>query len=419
MFCGECGTKNRKDSQFCENCGAKLVEEKPTKQTKKVSNSKQVNNESFGTKLKKMPMQKKILLGVGLAVIVAFITAFAVMNNKFSPKAIAKDYFLAVVNADIDKLYQYSDVEKSEFTSKKLFKKFAEDSLDDGVKISNYKIGKVEKSNDGLTAIISISYVEEGEDEPETVKVTLIKQKSKKYLFFDNWKISNNMSVLNTKKDYQVKVLKDTKVTIEGIDVDKKYIDEDASDENYDVYKMPAMFTERYSIKLALPLGFEIEDKMNVSGYSSYSFQLDKDNLPDDIKNKIIETTKVGLQTLYNGAKDKKSFDEVKKAFEFTNANLEDLKETYEDLVEDLADSELTSIEFTEISLNSFYSTSDGYKAYIKAKYNYTVTYSYGDEVKTHDSNSSDTMDIYYSYSDNAFKMTDATSLITYFSRYY
>ncbi len=419
MFCGECGTKNEKGAQFCENCGNKLVEEK-TQKTKSASTAKKANNESLGTKLKKMSKKQKILCGVVATIVVVLFTFFTIMSNRLSPKAIAKDYFLAVVNADVDKLYQYSDVEKSEFTTKELFKKFAKDNLDeDGMKISNYKIGKVEKSNDGLTATISISYVEEGDDDPETAKITLVKQKSKKYLFFDNWKISNNMSVLDTKKDYQMKVLKDTKVTIEGIDVDKKYIDKDASDETYDIYKMPVMFTERYSMKLVLPIGFEIEDKMNVSSYSSYSFRLNEDNLPDDVKKQIIETTKVGLQTLYNGAKDQKSFDEVKKSFEFTNSNLEDLKETYEDLIKSLSNTGLNAIEFTEISISSFDTAEDGFKAYIKAKYKYTVSYTSGSETKTHDSSSSDNMYIYYSYVDGAFKIIDASSLNTYFSKYY
>lgn len=26
MFCGECGTKNKKEALFCEECGAKLRE---------------------------------------------------------------------------------------------------------------------------------------------------------------------------------------------------------------------------------------------------------------------------------------------------------------------------------------------------------------------------------------------------------
>lgn len=420
MFCGECGTKNEKNAQFCENCGAKLVEEKPvTKNLKSASDPKKTNNESFSTKLKKMPKKKKILLGVVAAVIVVLIVAYAVISNKLSPKTIAKDYFLAVANVDTDKLYQYMDIEKSEFTNKDMFVKLATRNYDedDQMKFSNYKIGKVEKNNNGLTATVSISYMIEGEDEPETVKVSLVKQKSKKYLFFDDWRISNNMAVMDTKKDYQIKVLKDTKLTIEGIEVDKKYIDKESSNETYDVYKMPAMFTEKYEMKLALPLGFEVEDTVNVSNYSSYTFRLDENNLPQNVKKQILETAQTGLQTLYNGAIAKKSFDEIKDVFAYTDADLSALQKTYTSLSNSL--SNLSAIEFTEVALSDFELTEDGYRAYIKTKYKYTVSYTSGDETKTHDSSSSDSMYIYYAYHNNEFKMIDASSLNTYFSRYY
>ncbi len=421
MFCGECGTKNEEGALFCENCGAKLVEEKPAKQPKKVSNSKQASSESFGTKLKKMSMVKKILLGVALAIVIILIVAYAVINNKLSPKKIAKDYFMAVVNMDTDKLYQYMDIDKNEFTSKEMFDKLAENNLnDDKIKLANYKMGNVEKSNNGLTATVTISYVEEGDDDTETVKVTLVKQKSKKYLFFEDWHISNSMSVMDTTKDYKIKVLKDSKVTIEGIEVDKKYIDKDSSDGTYDVYKMPAMFKTKYNMKIELPLGFEVEDTLNLSSYySSYTYSLNEDKLPENVKKQLIETTKKGIQTLYNGAKDQKPFDEIKNEFEYEGSDLSNLKKTYESLSKSLSGSDLSAIEFTAIELDSFTTTEKGFRAYIDADYKYTVSYTSGSETKTHDSNSSDSMTIYYSYSDNAFKITDAGSLVTYFSRYY
>lgn len=422
MFCGECGTKNEKNAQFCENCGSKLVVEKSVAQkTNSASSQKKPTNESFSMKLKQMPKKKKILLGVVVAIILILIVSYTIISNKLSPRAIAKDYFLAVTNVDTDKLYQYMDIEKSEFTNKDIFVKLATRDMDedDKVKVANYKIGNVEKSNDGLTATVSISYVLEGEDDPDTVKVTMVKQKSKKYLFFDDWRISNNMAVMSTKKDYQIKVLKDTKLTIEGIEVNKKYIDKDLSNETYDVYKMPAMFTEKYEMKLALPLGFEVEDTVNVSSYSNYTFKFSEKNLPENLKKQMMETTKSGLQTLYNGAKDQKSFDEIKQVFANENVDLSDLQETYTSLSNSLSNSGLNAIEFTEVTLSDLDLTEDGYRASVKTKYKYTISYTSLGETKTHDSSSSDTMYIYYTFVDNEFKIIDASSLNTYFSRYY
>ena len=416
MFCGECGTKNQKDSRFCENCGTKLVEETKSK-SKSTSHSKKTNNDSLKEKLKKMPKSKKIWYGIVTIMVVGILGFYGVMSNRLSPKNIAKEYFLAVSNGDLNKAYQYLNIEKNEFTNMEMFLTISNRELDDDdkMKFSNYKIGKVEKSKDGFTANVSIHYLLEGEDEPEIVQLTLVKQKSKKFLFFDDWRISNKMAIMDTKKDYKIKVLKGSKVILEGIEVDKKYIDKNSSDEIYDIYKMPTMFTEKYQMKIVLPMGIEIEDTLNVASYSSYTFHLDEDNLPETLKKQILDRAKSGLQVLYDGAREQKSFDEIKDAFNFKDADLHDLKETYESLAKSLSNSGLNAIEFTEVTLSSLDTTKDGYKAYIRAKYQYTVSYTSGEEIKTHDSSSSDSMIIYYSYIDNAFQIVNASSLNTYF----
>ncbi len=44
------------------------------------------------------------------------------------------------------------------------------------------------------------------------------------------------------------------------MEVDKKYIDNISSDNQYNVYKVPTMFVEKYRIEVELPLDFEVED---------------------------------------------------------------------------------------------------------------------------------------------------------------
>lgn len=418
MFCGECGTKNAKGAKFCESCGATLVEEKSGTKTK--TDKKTANNDSLATKVNKMSKQNKIIMSIIVAIVVIFIAFYAIMSSKLSPKAIAEDYFLAVANVDANKLYKYLDIDESEFTTKDMFVKITGENTDDDdkMKVANYTVGNAKKELTGLSTTVTITYVLDGEKDSKTADITLVKQKSKKYFLFDDWRVSTDG--LTTVKDFEIRLLKGSELSIEGVKVDKKYLDKKESTETYDVYHMPAMFTTTYKATIKLPMGFEVEDNIRVSDYSKYTYSFDEDTLPDKVKTQITNNIKKGLQTLYDGAKDKKEFSDIKKSFNFKGADLSDLEDAYNSLARSISNTGLTSISFTDIELSSLSTNSDGsLYASIKAKYKYTVSYESSGETKTHDSNDYDYMYIYLTYADKEFRIIDASSLNTYFSKYY
>lgn len=418
MFCGECGTKNAKGAKFCESCGATLVEEKSGTKTK--TDKKTANNDSLATKVNKMSKQNKIIMSIIVVIVVIFIAFYAIMSSKLSPKAIAEDYFLAVANVDANKLYKYLDIDESEFTTKDMFVKITGENTDgdDKMKVANYTVGNAKKELTGLSTTVTITYVLDGEKDSKTADITLVKQKSKKYFLFDDWRVSTDG--LTTVKDFEIRLLKGSELSIEGVKVDKKYLDKKESTETYDVYHMPAMFTTTYKATIKLPMGFEAEDNIRVSDYSKYTYSFDEDTLPDKVKTQITNNIKKGLQTLYDGAKDKKEFSDIKKSFNFKGADLSDLEDAYNSLARSISNTGLTSISFTDIELSSLSTNSDGsLYASIKAKYKYTVSYESSGETKTHDSNDYDYMYIYLTYADKEFRIIDASSLNTYFSKYY
>lgn len=418
MFCGECGTKNAKGAKFCESCGATLVEEKSGTKTK--TDKKTANNDSLATKVNKMSKQNKIIMSIIVVIVVIFIAFYAIMSSKLSPKAIAEDYFLAVANVDANKLYKYLDIDESEFTTKDMFVKITGENTDDDdkMKVANYTVGNAKKELTGLSTTVTITYVLDGEKDSKTADITLVKQKSKKYFLFDDWRVSTDG--LTTVKDFEIRLLKGSELSIEGVKVDKKYLDKKESTETYDVYHMPAMFTTTYKATIKLPMGFEVEDNIRVSDYSKYTYSFDEDTLPDKVKTQITNNIKKGLQTLYDGAKDKKEFSDIKKSFNFKGADLSDLEDAYNSLARSISNTGLTSISFTDIELSSLSTNSDGsLYASIKAKYKYTVSYESSGETKTHDSNDYDYMYIYLTYADKEFRIIDASSLNTYFSKYY
>lgn len=421
MYCGECGTKNEKNAKFCESCGSKLVTEKTAskKVDKKSNTSDEVSKKMFSEKINEMSKRSKIIALIAIIVMIVFIVFYVVIGSKLKPSAIAEDYFLAIVKQDASALYEYLDIKKSDFTTKEMFVKITEEDDKEDVKIANYTVGEIKKDKLGLSATVTVTYFLEGSKNAKTMDVTLIKQKKKKYGVFDDWKVSvDDVAMV---EDFKIKVLKDSKVKIEGVELDKKYIDKDASSDKYDVYKVPVMFKETYSSVITLPYGFDVEEDIHVSNYSSYIYSLDKEQLPEKVEESIKNTIKKGLQTLYDGAKDKKNFDSIKKNFEYTNADLDDIKEKYEDLVDDLEGSGLTSITFDKVDISSFKTYSDDtFYAYVKATYDYTVSYEVDGETKKHDGKDKSTyLYVYFDYVDGEFKINNFGSLNTYFSKYY
>lgn len=407
MFCGECGTKNKKGAQFCENCGKKMKVEKTTTKETVVK--------------EKQPMSKKTKTTIAIisAVAVVIIGLCIFLGTLTSPKNIAEKLFKATTTYDFDTVYGFLDVEKSDFTTKEMFKNIMSKEVEgeDKPEVINYTVSNPVLSADQMTATVTITYLLKDSSDSNTFDVKLVKAKDKKWLFFDNWKVV--MNGMDIAKNYEIQVAKSSKVTVEGIEIGEQYLDKDLSTEQMDVYKMPAMFEANYNVKIELPMGITKEDKMRVRDESYYKYRLSVSDLTEADKSKLTSISKTNLETLYNGVKDQKSFDDIKSSFNYEGADLSKLKNDYETLVKNIGTS-LTSIDFTEVTLSDISIKSDGnIELYLKAKYNYTISYQSGDETKTHDSNDYDYLYLTYSYINGEYKLVDTSSLNTYFSRYY
>lgn len=388
MFCENCGAEVKKEEQFCEKCGTQVEKKNRKPMTKK----------------------QKIIGGIVLGVLIVLGTSYTWVKHQLSPEEIAKNYFLATMNRDVDKLYSYMNVNDSEFITKELFEGALENNSSvQKTELKNYTVGDANIGGNGLYANVGISYLKEGDDEPYTFRVELVKNEGKKYLFFDDWRVAiNEKSLVKVVNDYKIKTLKGSILTMGGVEVDKKYIDVNASNEVYDVYNMPAIFASSYTLKVALPFGFEVERIVRVSSNSSYTIELDEKEIPDNVKEQMKETVKNGLQTLYDGAIAQKSFEEIKSAFEYEGANLDGLKSKYENLKERLATSSLQGIQFTEVNLRYIRNEKDAVEVGIEAKYTYSTT-------RRENNQSTMYMKVSYTIGEQAFKIKSVSDLDTYF----
>ena len=416
MFCAECGTKNEVGAQFCESCGQKLENEVVTTATTVAPKE----SKSFSTKFKEMSTKNKIIAVVSTLVVVALVVLYFVLGNMTKPEVIAEKFFNASMSYDTDTVYGFIDAGESAFTTKEMFKKVSlKDVKEDEIpKVLNYTVGEPRTSVDGLSTTVTITYVLEGKDNSQTADIKLVKAKENKWLLFDNWKV--NVTGTEIVNGYQIKVMKGSKLTVEGVEVDKKYIDSKESSESLDVYSMPSMFGAKYDIKITLPIGVELEDDINVRKDSYYKYSLSLSGLTDKVQEKLKTAVKTNVQAIYSGVTEKKSFDDIKSTFEYKGADLTELKDAYEDLVDDISDSiTLTKVNIKEVKLSSVsINSDDNLYVYAKVTYDYSLTYQSGEETKTNEENDYDYMYLTFDYANNSFKLVDAYSLNTYFSKY-
>lgn len=393
MFCPKCGKKNKEEAQFCEFCGEKIVEE-----SKVVLPSKP-----------KKPLSKKnkIIIVVVVALVLILGGGGIILSDNYTPSKVAEGYFVALMNDDTNKLYDYIDIPNNEFTSKEIFNKVVDNDDKDLV---NYQVVGEQVSNDGLSAQVKISYTLEGRQTPLEKTIYLVKDKKNKMLIFDNWKISEGSSLLE--EDYEITVFKGSTLKLEGVEVSSKY-KKDSDTAKYDTYVIPALFKGDYNAQLTLENGLTTEAKIDVSGYSS---TINTFELSDKDEKSLENSIKDNVAKLYKSAIDSKSFGDIKKDFEYKDSDLSDLEDAYDSFARSIKNNELKSYEITDLDIDRLSITEDGYLyVTVSLEYKYSVKDYFSEDIVS--KSDDDTAYLTFDY-DNGFKLVDMTSLATYFSRF-
>lgn len=402
IYCGECGSKNQKDSLFCENCGSKLEHNENDFKEKRIP--------------KKLTKTQKIIMLITLLIIGIFVILYLILSKITSPEAIAKK-FMKDYTSSYSNLYNYLDLDDdTTFASKEIFKELVKDELGN-TDINNYKITGVTYSPNNLIATVKVSYTKKGSNKEYNMDLRLNKDDDKKWLFFDDWEIAFGDSDNIVVEDYEIVVPKNAKITFAGIQVDKRYLDDDT--DNNDVYELPLVFNANTKIKIELENGYIIEDNIKPSNYNDkYVAKVSLNTISDSEKKKITETIKKDLTTIYDGVINHKSFDEIKTNL---NSDTKEVKEEYDELLKtiDTNSNTLTSIEFTDITLSNISLDDNNLKFKFKANYKYNIKYKdYSNKEQTKEKNTYSYMEITYKSINGTYNMVDIDDLEDYFSRY-
>ena len=405
MFCSECGTKNTNNDMFCSNCGAKLEQQATN------------TNSSVPKVHKPMSKKTKIILIIVAVIAVILGVGYKVLSDITSPKTVAKEFINAVNSKNSDKLYNYLELEGDKtFVTKKLFKDVLADSTLT-TDIENYKITGVTYGEGKLTANVKFTYTSKKSSGDRTSSVTLAKEKGKKFLIFDNWKVSENLFTSSIVKELTLKVPKGSKVTYADIELADKYLDKDKSSD-YDVYVLPQVFSTKTKVVAKLKNGMKLTKEITPSTYyKSYTIEFDKYSMSDDEKDEIVDAAKDIISGLYNNAIEGKKYADIKSDYAKASKKLEN---QYNDFLADIenASNKLTSITFNSGSLYDVDLNDDGdIEVEVKLNYDYKIEYTSLGETKTSEKSNYSYMTIVVAKDKDSYELVNIKELKTYFYR--
>jgi len=364
IFCPECGQKNETTSGFCESCGAKLVDNQPIVSAPAApAPAKAGVNFSFAPivkTIKNIPKKVKMIAAAAVALVVVIVAFFAIGNAVTDPSGIAKGYFKAVSSGNYEEAFKYLSLDTSEFVNKESFAKYMDErggKIEDLVNFSITEQGKEKMSkeerdlmkqwgisaddlkdsdNDGFIKTYTVKYAVKGASSQNTQTITLVKNSSKKLLFFDDYNVSIDNLLIS---GYTVSVPQGSSVSIDGIAItDLQPADESNSSSYYgygaanmDTYKVPKIFAGSHDLTVKNDYCEDYEEKISISGSSGTT--VSKMTLKESIRKDLAKKTEDGYSSIFKGAIEGKSFDALGLSCTGDAEQAGKIKSTYDDFV--------------------------------------------------------------------------------------
>lgn len=274
MFCENCGAKMEENSVFCANCGTK--NEANSIATVPVTTEQNILPQEAATvqkvvqvvpKEKQPPRKGAKMLALEIVVLLAAVAAFFFVATKLSqPETVAKQYFEAKNKGNWEKAFQMLDLPESKLLKKEIYMSTVkQNKIKD---ITNYKVESSDwpyNTNTDIVQNFTCSYMAAGETSMHTENIQIVKQKGKKWLIFDSWKVSPEESL---SKEYTITIPKDATGELNGIALEELAAAED--DYYGKSYKLPACFPGTYALKVMAPYRQNLETNIGITAYGSY-----------------------------------------------------------------------------------------------------------------------------------------------------
>lgn len=398
MFCEKCGAKNDSSSKFCEKCGAKLDNETEVKQTKKTSAKKTttkkttVKKEEIASEKPKATLSKKqkTIGGLVLVVIVALVIGYVMLKKAYSLDSFASKVFdqLSSKETISDKYL------KESLDSDKYFVTLG-DNMKNTIKENDIVLKNKEYEVKTGRKKVTIKYRDSEEKDKYRVMIS-VDTDGKALGLFDKY-IVTKITIKNESddktytlydpkdsKDAIVTAPKNSKVTIDGKELTKSYLDSKNSKDDKDVYKLKGLSAGKHKATFTVG-GFKFKKELYAYSTGDNEFNLvsyiSEYNLDDKDNEENVKSFKEYITTYYEYVMSDKTYDDFSKKYT-TN---EDIKDLFEDSKEYVQNYSLKSFKVTDVKLSSiyYYSSDEELVINYKISYDYENEYGKGDSYRT------------------------------------
>lgn len=434
MYCPECGTKNPEENSFCSSCNAALIDNSPqsTVQTdnpiqggytpphtptgyaqplsaqpankateppitidfnaaaEKLKNIDVKKTASdIGEKVKKVNKKTKIVLASITGVLAAIIAFGCIGSSIYNPEKVAKKYFESYIEGDYYEMFDCMMVEDSEFMTEENFYNYMVEQYGyNDSEIIDYDIyessgyGEYDdysaSSDTPFNKTYVISYMLKGESYSNTFTVNLALADSGKLLFFDEYMVVADQYLV---KNYTIYTVKDARVSIDGVDLEKSETDiSDYEDyySNFDAYVIDSIFGSEHSLTIESDCFDTYTSEIYISsGYSDVYEDLTLSSATEDV---LVQKCKDVFTAFSSAAQSGNSFPSDVAKFTDDYSYLSNIQESYDELCNEFATS--SSSGYISVTPGDFYYSDFEYDDgifTIRSEFSFDYTYrSYG-----------------------------------------
>lgn len=403
MICPNCKMAVREGTIFCENCGIDLRNIVMQNGTKFPGNYAQNQNPSsfpaaqgMGYGQNPPAMAEKKLISKWILILAAEALLFlliiyglkSTIEKNNSPEQVAESYFVHMANGEWEEAYQELDLEEvdSDFISTKMFAKAQEQTRlgiinnyqlnPDSSKGELYELNQALGGNGGGTDVesalgknIRIDYRVKGDTENSSYIVPL------NHVTDKTWKVGVSNLVC---KDFCINVPKGASVSVDDIALENKYLLTE-SNTDYgiycDSYSIPCLFLGLHDIKITMEDMADVVDTFE-AGYDSLYYTLESMQVKPEILDVLLQKARDNMQQIYSAAMAGKNFNTIKNLFTEDKATLEQIQESYEELLSNFHEknSQPTKISFRHLEGNI-----NDSQATVDISFEYQVEYTYED----------------------------------------
>lgn len=326
MFCEKCGNQLPEDALFCDRCGNRVFI---------FAGGRGEKWETLATPI--LRYMKRLVLGAAIFMILAW-AVYTKLEEYTSPEHVAKSFFEAVMEGDAKTAYHLLDIEEdSEFINEKYFGKLIKNIGEQNVRNYQMKLDKTRGNNTDDKQNFDITYQRKEDSRDISFYIRLEKTSSKKFLFFDSWKVNTRTYI----GEYvEVAVYRGTEVQLDGKELSAGYLSETKKNINEDRYVIPKMFCGTYDVWLSGGIYTDTEMILNVDGgdRDHYLARVERVDGAEDmtLQPQLIEEvkklSKEHFRILWSNAAQQTGFEDVK------DVRMEEkkykVKEEYERLAE-------------------------------------------------------------------------------------